>query len=114
MNRREACDYWRPYIRIAAFPNMWDERVRILVVRREQGKPQQVGRLQFTEVPEGESLEGTAELDRSEAQELMDMLWACGLRPTQGKQSEGQVAAVERHLADMRTLAFAMLEIKQP
>jgi hypothetical protein len=111
---REACDNWLPYIRIGAFPNQWDTRVRILVTRREQGKAQQVGRLQFTEVPEGDYLKGTAELDHSEAQELMDMLWACGLRPTQGKQSEGQVAAIERHLSDMRTIAFSKLEIKQP
>ena len=44
----------------------------------------------------------------------MDSLWACGLRPTQGKQSEGQVAAVERHLADMRAIAFTKLEVPQP
>lgn len=47
-----------------------------------------------------------------EAQELMDMLWSCGLRPTQGKSSIGQLEAVERHLADMRAIAFNKLEIK--
>lgn len=111
---REASDWWRPYVRIRAFPNPWDERVRILVTRHEQGKPRQVAALQFVDVPEGGPVDGAAELDHDEAQELMDTLWACGLRPTQGKQSEGQVAAIERHLADMRAIAFAKLEIKQP
>ena len=57
---REACEFWRPYIRIRAFPNMWDDRVRILATRHEQGKRQQVAALQFVEVPEGEPLEDLA------------------------------------------------------
>ena len=49
-----------------------------------------------------------------EAQELMDMLWDCGLRPAQSKSSAGQVEAIQRHLADMRTIAFNRLEIETP
>lgn len=40
------------------------------------------------------------------AQELMDDLWACGLRPTEGAGSAGALAATQRHLEDMRTLVF--------
>ena len=47
-----------------------------------------------------------------EAQELMNMLWNCGLRPTQSQSSAGQLEAVERHLADMRAIAFNKLEIQ--
>jgi hypothetical protein len=36
-------------------------------------------------------------------QQLMDQLWECGLRPSEGA---GQVAAVQAHLADMRALVF--------
>jgi hypothetical protein len=42
----------------------------------------------------------------SAAQELMDRLWSCGIRPTQGSGSAGSLAATERHLADIRTLLF--------
>jgi hypothetical protein len=42
----------------------------------------------------------------------MDLLWNCGLRPTQGRSSAGQLDAVELHLADMRAIAFNKLEIK--
>lgn len=41
-----------------------------------------------------------------EAQRLMDELWQCGLRPTEGTGSAGQLAATERHLEDMRTLVL--------
>ena len=68
--------------------------------------------LEFEEVPQGALVNPTFSLHGDEAQELMDMLWNCGLRPTQGKQSAGQLDAVERHLADMRAIAFNKLEIK--
>ena len=40
------------------------------------------------------------------AQQLMDQLWDCGLRPSEGAGSVGQMSAVQAHLADMRTLVF--------
>ena len=40
------------------------------------------------------------------AQELMDGLWRCGLRPTEGAGSAGSLAATERHLADLQRLVF--------
>ena len=44
---------------------------------------------------------------RDEAsQKLMDMLWNCGLRPTEGTGSAGAMAATQKHLEDMRTLVF--------
>lgn len=45
-----------------------------------------------------------------EAQRLMDELWQCGLRPSEGTGSAGSLAATERHLADMRKVAFAALK----
>lgn len=48
------------------------------------------------------------------AQQLMDALWDCGLRPTQGQQSHGQFAAQGRHLEDMRVLVAAMTKVELP
>ena len=43
----------------------------------------------------------------------MDTLWDCGIRPTQGyEESEGQLAATECHLADLRKIVFKKLGIK--
>jgi hypothetical protein len=58
--------------------------------------------------------EPTFTLDLAEAQRLMDELWNCGCRPTQGKQSEGVTAAQGRHLEDMRALAFTKLNVERP
>ena len=41
-----------------------------------------------------------------QAQVLMDDLWNCGIRPTEGMGSAGSLAATDRHLQDMRTLVF--------
>ena len=48
----------------------------------------------------------TMRLSIQSAQQLMDELWQCGLRPTEGTGSAGSLAATERHLADMRALVF--------
>lgn len=44
-----------------------------------------------------------------EAQRLMDELWDCGLRPSEGTGSAGSLAATERHLKDMQTIAMGLL-----
>jgi len=48
----------------------------------------------------------TFRLDMEQAQTLMDDLWNCGLRPTEGAGSAGALAATQRHLDDMRRLVF--------
>lgn len=45
-------------------------------------------------------------LDDQMSQQLMDDLWHCGFRPTDGAGTAGAMRAVERHLEDMRTLVF--------
>jgi hypothetical protein len=45
-------------------------------------------------------------MDNEQAQTLMDDLWNCGIRPTEGAGTAGSMRAVERHLEDMRTLVF--------
>lgn len=40
------------------------------------------------------------------AQALMDDLWLCGIRPSEGSGSAGALAATQKHLEDMRTLVF--------
>ncbi len=46
------------------------------------------------------------------AQQLMDELWQCGLRPSEGTGSAGSLKATEKHLDDMRKIAFKNLKIK--
>lgn len=93
-------------------------RVGILFKRGtgDRGDP-----LQFASLAWGEEnpddhyrREPTVVMHVSDAQVLMDSLWSAGLRPTQGKQSEGVTAAQGRHLEDMRAIAFAKLEVVKP
>lgn len=46
------------------------------------------------------------------AQRLMDSLWRCGIRPTEGAGSAGQREALERHLMDMRAIVSERLKVK--
>ncbi len=48
----------------------------------------------------------TVTLSTVAAQQLIDDLWECGLRPSEGSGSAGALTAVQRHLEDMRTLVF--------
>jgi len=48
-------------------------------------------------------------IEIQEAQQLMDELWQCGLRPTEGSGSAGSLAATERHLKDMQAVAYGLL-----
>lgn len=47
-------------------------------------------------------------------QVLMDDLWNCGIRPTEGKGSAGQLDAVQNHLNDMRRIAQKLLKVNLP
>lgn len=51
----------------------------------------------------------TASLDYESAQGLMDELWRCGLRPSEGTGSAGALAATEKHLNDMRRICTGLL-----
>ena len=45
-------------------------------------------------------------LEMAESQALMDQLWDCGVRPSEGSGSAGALLATQKHLADMRALVF--------
>ena len=47
-------------------------------------------------------------IDFAESQQLIDALWHCGLRPSEGSGSAGALAATQRHLDDMRKLVFEL------
>lgn len=53
-------------------------------------------------------------LEPSNAQELMDDLWAAGIRPSEGTGSAGSLKATEYHLDDMRNIALTLLEETRP
>jgi len=54
----------------------------------------------------GTLIEPMLRLGIQQAQQLIDELWQCGLRPSEGTGSAGAMAATQKHLEDMRTLVF--------
>jgi len=55
-----------------------------------------------------------AMLSDAEAQILMDSLWDAGIRPAAGHGSAGERAAMEKHLNDMRRIAFLYVDGGKP
>lgn len=64
-------------------------------------------------VSDGEAMPVAFELTNAEAQLFMDSLWDAGCRPSNGEGSRGQLAATEKHLKDMKTIAFHALKISE-
>jgi hypothetical protein len=67
--------------------------------------------IEFSPYKEGTIANDSLQLTQTEAQRLMDELWTCGLRPSEGSGSAGAVAATQEHLKDMRRLVFESLAI---
>jgi hypothetical protein len=61
--------------------------------------------------PEGTNPPNIASLTDTNAQQLMDMLWRCGFRPTEGNGSAGALAATQAHLKDMRLIVAKQLKV---
>ena len=86
------------------------------VLRDEDGRPHnrnQIAEVVFRDVEPGmhptPSFRFSERTDGNAVQSLMDDLWFCGVRPTAGVGSAGQLSATERHLADMQKLVFEHL-----
>ena len=62
--------------------------------------------LTLKRVSESDKVVPTTLISETAAQRLIDDLWDCGLRPSEGTGSAGQLAATQKHLADMRALVF--------
>jgi hypothetical protein len=60
----------------------------------------------YETVADGLCQEPSLRISLTAAQELMDDLWQCGLRPSEGSGSAGSLRATQEHLADMRRLVF--------
>jgi hypothetical protein len=59
-----------------------------------------------------QTLEPFLRLEKHNAQKLIDDLWDCGLRPSEGSGSAGALKKTENHLSDMRKIVFHKLGIK--
>ncbi len=105
-------------IEIVAFDRPWNDDIAVLVRGDDRSggilRTIAAAGMEFVEIPVGGQMPTATAISRQAAQRLIDSLWTCGLRPTQGRQSEGVTLAQARHLDDMRSIAFAKLKIERP
>lgn len=97
----------KPY----AMREPWADAIAIALFREDQhGNRYAAEPVEFSKVERGVMVEPAIRLKWDEAQRLVDELWACGIRPSQGIGSAGQLGATEKHLADMQKIATKLLD----
>ena len=96
------------------------DRIAIYIMEEDDGKKYCYGTLTRHEVTEGDLIKPAIiftghmnEADPSSLKELMNDLWRLGLRPSE-HEPHNKLEAVEKHLEDMRSIAFHNLKIKKP
>lgn len=97
--------------RITAARDPWSKLVDIRIGYMRAGRWHVVQPVTLQILNEPEFVPPAMTLEPALAQQLMDELWLCGIRPTEGAGSAGSLAATERHLADMRRIALEALEM---
>lgn len=91
---------------------IWSDEIQLGIGEREFDGTRSrlvsvVDQLTLRTVKENEYIGSpTMTLTPSEAKGLMDALWNCGVRPSNGAGNVGQLGATEKHLEDMRRLVF--------
>lgn len=108
---RVACNGEIDMIELRCQRQPWRDGVEVVLFERLEGRLAIAEPLTLREFKEGEYIANpTMILKNGEAQMLMDELWRCGLRPSEGSGSAGSLAATERHLQDMQKIAYMALE----
>lgn len=90
----------------------WDRSVEIAIIKRmPEGRKAYAKSLTMETVGTGVAIQKAFSLEYEAAQKLMDDLWDAGLRPSEGSGSAGSLAATQKHLADLKQIAFHVLKI---
>jgi hypothetical protein len=104
--------YLSDSMKIFAHRTHWGAiEIRLGCLGMPDQKPMAARPVEFASCAEGDFVEPAMVLGPTEAQQLMDELWRAGVRPAEGDSSVGQLGATEKHLADMRAIAFHKLGI---
>ena len=88
---------------------VWSRTIGLFIMQERQDGRRMFPRVvKWEELPEDQMArpEDTLRVSPTAAQEMMDGLWSCGIRPSEGTGSAGAMAATQKHLEDMRTLVF--------
>ncbi len=101
-------------LKLFAHQPMWDDETHFLFKETSHGGLFYAKPLEFQALPEGQIIDSVFKLSDGETQALFNQLWHLGFRPKDGTGSSGHVGSIERHLEDMRALAFSKLKVDKP
>lgn len=96
-------------VRAKAAP--WTNGVEIAAFGKLPSGDMRVAIIQWETIAESAAMKPTLAIRMDQAQVLMDDLWNAGVRPTDGAGSAGAMRAAERHIQDLRAVAFKALGI---
>lgn len=100
-------------IELLIYMQPWSMHIQFLMLERRGESTSVAGPITMRTVePEELAREDTPpsfSLRMDAAQQLMDGLWKCGLRPSEGSGSAGALRATEAHLADMQKIVWEIL-----
>ncbi len=102
-------------LKARAFASDYGMHLNLYLLREDNGRRFTVPRVDesaLAETPEGMVLPPTAVVSIDQAAQLMDDLWAAGVRPS--RKHGLDYGAQGRHLEDMRAIAFAKLGFAKP
>lgn len=102
----DRCDH----VRAKAAP--WANSIEIAAFGKLPSGDTKAAVVQWQTISEAAELPTLLALSIIQAQVLMDDLWNAGIRPTEGAGTAGAMRAAERHIEDLRTIAFRLLEVK--
>ncbi len=95
-------------MKIRAAKQPWSNRIDLLMMpgRTADGARTVVTSMTVEAVEDGHFVHPSCSMELTDAQVLMDSLWECGIRPSEGSGSAGAMSATQKHLEDMRRLVF--------
>jgi hypothetical protein len=97
---------------VRANSSSWSNSVEIAVFGRLNNGDTKVAAVQWETIAESCELKPLLVIRKDHAQVLMDDLWNAGIRPTEGSGSAGAMRMAERHIQDLRAVAFKLLGIE--
>jgi hypothetical protein len=97
-------------MKVVAGKEAWRDHVALYIFDTINGV-RHVAQIDWTKKEEFAISQPVLDLDPTDAQVLMDSLWDCGVRPTEGAGSAGALTATQKHLDDMRRLVEKTLDV---
>ncbi len=93
--------------------NYFSDKIELACIGRRGEDLSAAEPLTIRPIDEHTTIPSFITINKNQAQLLMDDLWDCGLRPSEGSGSAGAMKAVQNHLADVKKILFHKLGIKE-